>query len=141
ASHGPYYILNYTSTGLSLAINTISTSYVAWTLWTYLSALPSNLRSLFTSWRILWLLVDSGLIYMLLQVTAIVVARAVPGDIIGSNVFTVITDTYYFISLAYPSITIFLIYGPFSIRGVHETVASFKNISDPEVAQPGHSPS
>ncbi|KAG6916160.1 hypothetical protein DXG01_008174 [Tephrocybe rancida] len=121
------HALSATFSGLSISTNLVATSFIGWTLWSHLkfikNASGSRHPQMFKVPRVLMLLVDSGALYMTLQITRFVLQFALD----STNV------TYYIlccIQLVYPSITMVLIHGPFSIAGAHDTVMSVYDSRD-----------
>ncbi|KAH0582182.1 hypothetical protein H2248_011832 [Termitomyces sp. 'cryptogamus'] len=118
--------------GLSIFTNTVATLFIGMTLWGHLRFLRKigiSHRTFIGSWRILALLLDSGVIYCVLQVMmfALQFHRVTQ----YTYAFEVFSSLYRSISCVYPSLTIFLIREVSSVEAVHNSVVALQMSEEP----------
>ncbi|KAG5727363.1 hypothetical protein E4T56_gene12061 [Termitomyces sp. T112] len=126
---------------LSLVKNILATFFISWILWGYLKFLQQNFntrqRQRYTIWRVLLILVEAGAVYNLLLIVAIVLhfRGKSTGAVILGNVITIV-------SIAFPTLTIFLVQGPFSTAHLVESVMSLYDTEPdhPVALEPKSSP-
>ncbi|KAG6848514.1 hypothetical protein H0H93_016400 [Arthromyces matolae] len=96
-------------------------------LGSHFKLLPRNnklqIRKSFNVWRVLALLVESGAVYGVLQLITVILSFAISyNEYYALLVFDVAANIYYSFSFVYPALTLYLIHGPLSLAGTHESV-------------------
>ncbi|KAG6811500.1 hypothetical protein H0H92_007148 [Tricholoma furcatifolium] len=114
---------------LSFGTNMLATSYIGYRLWHYQKSIRGlgQLRHLFTVWRTLLLLVESGVIYGTFQVVVAIMDVTPFYTNSAVIVFYVLQSILTSFSLAYPTLTVGIIRGPFSLVHVQETVVELRS--------------
>ncbi|KAG6826886.1 hypothetical protein H0H92_014026 [Tricholoma furcatifolium] len=73
------------------------------------------------------LLVESGAVFAVLQLFIDIFTIAVnPQNERATFVYNIFDVIYYFFAMVYPALTIFLINGPFSIAGIHDSIVQIQ---------------
>ncbi|KAH0581124.1 hypothetical protein H2248_012252 [Termitomyces sp. 'cryptogamus'] len=131
-SNGSVNIFTVVFFALSLLTNVVATLFIGMTLWNHLCFLKKiqiSHRKFIGSWRILALLVESGVIYCALQL--VIFGLQFDENPIflptqPTHGYLIFASLYRSISFVYPTLTILLIREVYSVEVLHDSVIALQ---------------